>query len=131
MKKAIAALASFSRVERLALAVFSALLLILIVIRCSLSIWVRPKEPDAALRARLQTEYLAWQAKEAANPDAGLAAGSTATINAEPFAFDPNTLDSAGFIRLGMPPRAVKGLLRWRKWKRFNKAEDLKPSTLR
>lgn len=44
------------------------------------------------------------------------------------FAFDPNTLDSAGFLRLGLSTRTTKYLLNWRrKGKQFYRKEDLKP----
>jgi competence protein ComEA len=44
------------------------------------------------------------------------------------FPFDPNTLDSAGFIRLGLRPKTVRMLLNWRrKGKTFYRKEDLKP----
>ncbi len=128
MKKALSALASFSRVERLAFAVLAVALLIIVIARATISIWTAPKEVDAQLQARLQSEYGAWQAKEAANPETAFAANSPANTNTELFAFDPNTLDSGGFIRLGMPSRALKGLLNWRrKGKHFYKPEDLKP----
>lgn len=44
------------------------------------------------------------------------------------FAFDPNTLDSTGFMRLGLRSKTVHMLLNWRrKGKKFYKKEDLKP----
>lgn len=125
MKKALVALASFSRVERLAYSVFIIFLLIVLIVRATISLWANPKDVDAQLQARLQSEYLAWQAKEATGTGVAYAAN---TESSELFAFDPNTLDSVGFIRLGIPPRAVKGLLNWRRHnKHFYKPEDLKP----
>ncbi len=124
MKRMLSALAGFSRMERLALAVFSLLLIILLVIRFTISVWVKPKPADAALQQRMALAYNEWKA---ANANPGTDALAQPSESFALFPFDPNTLDSAGFIRLGMPPRAVKGLLKWRKWKRFNKPEDLKP----
>lgn len=45
-----------------------------------------------------------------------------------PFPFDPNTLDSAGFIALGLPAAQVKSLLNWRrKGKIFRSPEAFAP----
>lgn len=44
------------------------------------------------------------------------------------FPFDPNTLDSAGFIKLGLQVKTVSILLHWRaKGKKFYWKEDLQP----
>ena len=52
----------------------------------------------------------------------------TENMSVSMFPFDPNTLDSAGFLRLGFSPKTVKGLLNWRNHgKHFYKKEDLKP----
>jgi len=46
----------------------------------------------------------------------------------ELFRFDPNTLDSIGFIRLGLRAKTTHMLLNWRrKGKTFYRREDLKP----
>lgn len=47
-------------------------------------------------------------------------------IPAEPFMFDPNTLDSAGFVRLGFPWYIAKNIVKYRqKGGRFKKPQDL------
>lgn len=104
-------------------------LLLLIIIRCTMSFWAHPSVPDSALQARLAAAYTSWKAKEDAGSAAtAFAESGTAATGAALFAFDPNTLDSAGFIRLGMPTRAVKGLMNWRRHgKHFYKPQDLKP----
>ncbi|HCT23638.1 MAG TPA: hypothetical protein DIW54_10015, partial [Chitinophagaceae bacterium] len=43
------------------------------------------------------------------------------------FAFDPNTLDEAGFVRLGLPPRTARTIINYRnKGGRFRKPDDLR-----
>lgn len=43
------------------------------------------------------------------------------------FYFDPNTLDEAGFIKLGLPPRTARTIIKYRsKGGRFRRAEDLR-----
>lgn len=76
----------------------------------------------------MSAAYAAWKLAEDSTSlaDAG-ERQQPAIIESELFIFDPNTLDSAGFIRLGIPQRALKGLLNWRrKGKHFYKPEDLK-----
>lgn len=117
---------SFSRSERLGIVLPAILLMLLVIVRFSMSLWVHPDELNASQQQRLAVAYNDWKTKTT-----GLAGGTTNTessTEASLFTFDPNTLDSAGFIRLGMPQRAVKGLLNWRRHnKHFYKPEDLKP----
>ncbi len=126
MKAALRAFFSYSLVERTGFIAVGSLLLLLLAARGSLSWWVDPPAPDPALAATLSAEYAAWRATQ---EDAeAVADEGRPALHTESFPFDPNTLDSAGFIRLGMPPKAVKGLLNWRrKGKRFYRAADLEP----
>jgi DNA uptake protein ComE-like DNA-binding protein len=127
MRTALRAFLQYSLVERTGFVLIGSLLLILLTIRCCLSWWIAPPAPDPALAAQLQAEYDAWRVLQD-DAETHLTAVTSSPAQAESFAFDPNTLDSAGFIRLGMPPKAIKGLLNWRrKGKRFRKAEDLEP----
>lgn len=124
MKAALRAFLQYSHVERMAFVIIGALLVVLLLIRCSLSWWIETPQPDARQTALLNAEYRAWLALQDAEDGHTIAP----VLPTESFAFDPNTLDSAGFLRLGMPPRAVKGLLNWRrKGKHFYRAEDLQP----
>jgi DNA uptake protein ComE-like DNA-binding protein len=126
MKQIVTAFLSFSRVERLGFAVLSGLLLLLIIIRLTMSSWVSPPSLNTAEQARLNAAYLAWKESEASNNT--VVAGADLPTEVTLFPFDPNTLDSAGFLRLGMPQRAVKSLMNWRRHnKHFYKPEDLKP----
>lgn len=107
----------FSRLERQGLLVLMAILLLLFIARLSIHYFVKPMSPivaDTALLSALQQIDTAPQAAPNIAP-AGL------------FVFDPNTLDSAGFLRLGLPPRTVKGLMNWRRHgKVFYAKEDFK-----
>ncbi len=50
------------------------------------------------------------------------------TLSGTLFYFDPNRLDSQGFIRLGLSPKTTRYLLNWRnKGKKFYEKKDLKP----
>ena len=104
-----------------------AVLVVLIGGYFAISALVRPAAGiSAAEEARMMAAYDRWR-----RASDSMAAGQMPQLMPESgalFAFDPNTLDSEGFIRLGMPVRAVKGLLRWRAaGKHFYQAEDLKP----
>ena len=129
MRQLVVAFISFSRLERLGISVLAALLMILIIIRCTLTLWVHPAGPDKDRQKALMLAYSQWKKGEDSLRLASLLSeGEASTIKSELFAFDPNSLDSIGFIRLGMPVKAVKGLLNWRrKGKHFYKPEDLKP----
>jgi len=126
MKAALRAFLQYSLVERTGFISIGSVLLVLLIIRCCLCWWIKPPAPDPVLAAKLGAEYRAWRALQ---EDAGASSAvPVAPQKIESFMFDPNTLDSAGFVRLGMPPKALRGLLNWRrKGKRFRKAEDLQP----
>jgi len=108
---------AFNRIERAGLIVLMSLILLLLLARFSLTYWAPPPGPavpDDRMLAALQHIDTA-------------ASGNPAQAPAALFPFDPNTLDSAGFIRLGLPPRTVKGLMNWRRHgKVFYQKEDFK-----
>jgi DNA uptake protein ComE-like DNA-binding protein len=77
-------------------------------------------------KANIDEEKLniAWQKLQAEQQSEN----SLLVSASEPFYFDPNTLDSIGFIELGLSAKTTKYLLNWRsKGKHFYKKEDLKP----
>lgn len=123
MKRWIAAWFQYSRTERIGMAVLAIVFALLVGIRLTMHLFVHPPAESKAAEERFRAAYNEWQANsevtathEKSMPESSL------------FYFDPNTLDSLGFIRLGMPPRAVRGLLHWRlKGKHFYKPEDLRP----
>lgn len=129
MKEAFRALFRFSRMERIGIIGLSIVLLFLVVLNISLRKWLKAEQPNPALLASMQQDYQAWLAQQEGNNasftnDLSTPSGAAFSL----FPFDPNTLDSAGFVQLGMTPKAIKGLLNWRnKGKHFYKPEDLKP----
>jgi competence ComEA-like helix-hairpin-helix protein len=128
MKQLLTAFFSFSRIERLGIATMALLLAVLLAIRCTLSLWVRPASPNKAQERRFALAYKAWRLMEDSLRIAGSREAAIDIRQGELFSFDPNTLDSSGFLRLGIPAKAVRGLLSWRrKGKRFHRPEDLKP----
>ena len=126
--KLLRTFSSYSRVERLGAMSLALLLLIMIIVRTAMHSWIHPRGIDPSENSRMYLAYREWQSKEAQNSlSQNIADVPVATVGTL-FAFDPNTLDSAGFVRLGFPQRALKGLLNWRrKGKHFYKPEDLKP----
>jgi competence protein ComEA len=127
MKRILIAYTSFSRLERLGLAALSILLLLLIITWQTMSWWL-PQEPENKMeQQQLAAAYRDFYNQYAGKETADEAAEETdATVLL--FPFDPNTLDSIGFRKLGMNARAVKGLMNWRRHgKKFYKKEDLQP----
>lgn len=119
---------SSSTLERRGIVALLALLFVLMLLYMSLPYLLDTPKPqtDPALTAAFRA-YLAQQ--PAGNTyDRSDSFDSINLANAELFPFDPNTLDSTGFLRLGLRPKTVRMLLNWRrKGKTFYKKEDLKP----
>ncbi|MBS1615399.1 MAG: helix-hairpin-helix domain-containing protein [Bacteroidetes bacterium] len=125
MKKLIAAWVRFSRSERMGIAFFGVLLLGLMFLRLGLPHGQKSRFEKQIAGRKLQTDYEGLSTRSYSLPEHNEA---PIPSPAELFYFDPNTLDSVGFIRLGMPLRAVRGLMNWRrKGKHFYKPADLKP----
>jgi len=115
---------SFSRIERMGFIVLSVLLLLIVITWQTLPYWY--PRPPANKHADEQLE-LAYQQFRAAHLTLDETETAIAQIPAQLFPFDPNTLDSPGFRRLGLSARVVKGLMNWRRHgKIFYKKEDLK-----
>jgi len=127
MKRILIAYTSFSRLERLGLAALSILLLLLIITWQTMSWWL-PQEPENKMeQQQLAAAYRDFYNQYAVKETADEAAEGT-DVAVVLFPFDPNTLDSIGFRKLGMNARAVKGLMNWRRHgKKFYKKEDLQP----
>lgn len=105
MKKKILAFLQFTRGERKALAVCLMLILLFYTIPRLLP------EPPLPTIAPVQADTMATIPRLPAR-----------TL----FPFDPNTLDSAGWLALGLPPRTIQNLLRYRsKGGRFRTAEAI------
>jgi|GEM_PF-440625 len=140
LRNLIAAYTLLSRAERTGFIVLASLILLLLPIRLTLHVWVKP-EMDPEREAALAAIWKVFCGEQAAavpheHGYAGKIAEATAGSVDIPakypspvlFTFDPNTLDSAGFQRLGLRARTTRMLLNWRrKGKRFYKKEDLKP----
>jgi competence protein ComEA len=130
MKRILQAYLSFNRTERMGIVALLVLIAGLLVIRMSMQYWGKPvthTEQEKEL-------VVAWQKfKENSTLTTNTAQPTFTSTNlqAHPgtlFLFDPNTLDSAGFRKLGLREKTTSNLLKWRsKGKRFYKKEDLKP----
>lgn len=144
MKNFIKAFMSFNRTERMGLIGLLILLALLIAVRTTMHLWVKPSFDEA----KQQQLVAAWQnfkekdtsARNMPIHDAASAPAiprpqsnavakeqSGAVQQSHLFRFDPNTLDSAGFRRLGLREKTTAILLHWRaKGKHFYKKEELK-----
>lgn len=119
---------SSSTLERRGIVALLVLLFVLVLAYMNLPYLINAPKPqtDPALTAAFR-DYIAQQPTR---NNYGLLDrfDTTNLANAALFPFDPNTLDSTGFLRLGLRPKTVRMLLNWRrKGKIFYKKEDLKP----
>lgn len=118
MKKATASFLRFSRTERAGILCFLVVLSLLFLFRYALR--RSPPSLPAAVAGRLQAQWEACRKAEETLP--------SGPHQLHPFRFDPNTIDSAGILALGLAPRVAKGWLNWRRHgKVFYSPEDLKP----
>lgn len=103
------------------------MLLILIVcihIGASSYRYLHRREAKLPLSGNLSAEWQNWIRLNGENtPKWKNASAGESTLR--PFPFDPNLLDSSGFIALGLPAERVRSLLNWRrKGKIFRNPED-------
>ncbi|MDI9320897.1 MAG: helix-hairpin-helix domain-containing protein [Phycisphaerales bacterium] len=113
---------TFSRKEQYGVIGLISLICIVFAISFFIRNYVQPK-----VNIDEEKLQLAWQ-KMQANQEILSDENSASTSSSEPFYFDPNTLDSMGFIQLGLSAKTTKYLLNWRsKGKHFYKKEDFKP----
>ncbi|RYZ34642.1 MAG: hypothetical protein EOP49_34305 [Sphingobacteriales bacterium] len=115
----------FHAKERLGIVALTALLLLLIIFYSTIPYWIHPpaehpyEQLAAAFRSYIETHRL---------PDPQEEPPADSIFTGTMFPFDPNTLDSGGFARLGLRPKTIHLLLNWRKkGKQFYEKEDLKP----
>jgi DNA uptake protein ComE-like DNA-binding protein len=114
----------FTRMERIGFSVLSVLLVLSFAFRFWIAFQMKD-HPHSDEEKRLAFIYDEWRME---NDHSTENSSLINEQNSQPFYFDPNKLDSAGFIQLGMPVKAVHGLLNWRrKGKKFRKPEDLAP----
>lgn len=120
----------FTQTERQGVLVLA----VLIVIVCSVSALSRhfknDDEPDSIDKERLEEEYTRFLSslQEANLPDhRHLTLRSFPKSEAALFPFDPNTADSAAFVRLGLPAWMARNILRYRsKQGKFRRPEDFR-----
>lgn len=102
-------------------------IIVLIIIIMSISFFIRNKKVENSI---FNTKYLdsLWVIAQHQNSKLDSNISPLNTSQTTLFPFDPNTLDSVGFTKLGLQVSTVKSLLNWRnKGKVFYKKEDLKP----
>ena len=126
MKQIATSFFSLSRVERAGFLFITIILLLLTLIWQTMELWYHPAQPDQAESRRLAAAYESFRSMQIADDHGAAEIEPPVAIHLAPF--DPNTLDSTGFLRLGLAPRVVKSLLNWRRHgKHFYKKEDLRP----
>ena len=117
----------FSTFERRGITALLVLCSLLLILNFTVHLFI---PEDKTSDSEEQQLLLAWRQYRAthqtATPSATVVAANPAPSTL--FPFDPNTLDSTGFIVLGLKPHTTRSLLNWRrKGKVFYKPEDLKP----
>ncbi|ERI84709.1 hypothetical protein HMPREF1981_02185 [Bacteroides pyogenes F0041] len=119
----------FSKTERQGILVLVVLIIIVYSIS-ALSRHFKEDEPDLIDKNRLEEEYTQFLSSlEEANPpgDRNRTSRSFSKSEAELFPFDPNTADSAAFVRLGLPAWMARNILRYRsKQGKFRRPEDFR-----
>ena len=115
---------TFGRKDRLGLLALSLLILLVYALP---RYFRRPPEPPRPLEPAVTAAIDSFQKREAARTISPRESGSRpADRPAERFPFDPNTLDEAGWVRLGLRPKTAASILKYRsKGGRFRKPEDL------
>jgi DNA uptake protein ComE-like DNA-binding protein len=127
MKNLLRSFTGFTTREKTGLIGLLLMLLLLLCIRCLMHYAARPAA-DAKEQARLEAAWIAFREKHKVTETETDVAETDATATATLFYFDPNTLDSEGFRRLGLTAKTTRLLLNWRrKGKHFYAKEDLKP----
>jgi len=116
MKKLLNSLTSFTRTERVGLLVLSALLIVLIIIRTTMSLWVHPTT-DKAQEEKLVRAWAAYKSEHIAK-----------NTDAIPDSIDLNTADSAMLVELnGIGPVTAHNIVLRRIQKgRFTNIDQLK-----
>ena len=126
MKRILASYFMLTRIERIGYASLAALLLMLVLIWQLMPYWVHPPKENVAENERMALTFNNYRKTHLAPAETDLDA--SLSVPTSLFAFDPNTLDSVGFLKLGLSVRATKGLMNWRRHgKVFYKKDDLKP----
>jgi competence protein ComEA len=138
MKSFFKAFATFNKAERMGIAVLLLVLLSLVVVRTTMHFFVKPAHNIEAEKKML-AEWEQFKAAQDAkgNEDTPIDSNnnrrplnhksSIAYHQSSLFVFDPNTVDSATLIKLGLRPRTVSIFLHWRaKGKKFYKKEEFR-----
>lgn len=124
MKDAIKNFISFTRTEQRGIIALGVIIALLLSVRITMKFWVKPPSNNATPQL-----LAAWNDFKINHTDHAMdEVAVIAPENIRLFTFDPNTLDSTGFITIGLRPKTTHMLLNWRrKGKIFYKKEDLKP----
>lgn len=117
---------SFSSMERKGITALIILATLLLLLYISLPYLIKP--PKILTDKKLAEDLRKFSLVQESSEDSYTTYRNDVLLNSSLFSFDPNTLDSMGFIKLGLRAKTVHLLLNWRKkGKIFYKKEDLKP----
>ncbi len=119
MKKLLNSFTSFTRTERVGLLVLSVLLVILLIVRTTMSLWVRPVSNSAKEEKLVR----AWEKYKAAHK-----AGNGEMVAAFPDSLDLNSADSDALVSLkGIGPVTAHNIIARRREKGpFTNLEQLR-----
>ncbi len=138
MKPGIKAYFTFNRTERWGVMALVILLLVLVGVKATMHLWLKPEKNEAKEQA-MRTAWQVFKTKQVAEADAAKQSPQNAAtkdttvpkshVAAKPvlFAFDPNTVDSATLRRFGLREKTTSIFLHWRaKGKVFRRKEELR-----
>lgn len=106
----------FNRPERYGVLVLGMVILVLLMIRLAIPVFVHPPRPDIRQLAQLNHAYERWlQTQAATAPENGFwRSRNEPAVEMVLAPFDPNTVDSMGIRRLGLPGYVARSWINWR-----------------
>jgi competence protein ComEA len=134
MKEGVKAYFNFNRTERLGIVALVSLLIVLVAVKATLHLWVKP-DIDTGKEQQLRTAWEQFKSQQPMDTSKQkflpqLPTQKQVDVNKEEavlFEFDPNTVDSAALRKLGLREKTTSIFLHWRaKGKKFYKKEEFR-----
>lgn len=105
----------FNRAERYGALALGTFLVLLLAVRVALPYFVHPPEINKAELALLNEKYAKWKAENATvDKDGSYWRRAEPAVEVVLAPFDPNTIDSMGIRRLGLPGYVARSWINWR-----------------
>jgi competence protein ComEA len=129
MKKILKDYFTFTRKERTAVIILAVLIVVFIVLPYFIPVKKYKPVINEALQQQVEQVVLkdSFVNRTAVNEDAGNETAVTENVSYELFEFNPNTIDEAGWKKLGLRDKTIKTILNYRsKGGKFKSAEDIR-----